>query len=63
MKKLIGFAFALVITSNIGLVACAEFKSAGRDIGHATRDVTKDVGRSARGAVKSTGKAVGDAIR
>lgn len=63
MKKTIGFVLMFFFAGSSCLVGCAEFKSAGRDIGHATRDVSKEVGRSARGAVKSTGKAVGDAIR
>ncbi len=62
MTKMVGLLLSILIASSVGLAACAEFKGAGRDIGHATRDVTKDVGRSARGAVKSTGKAVSDAI-
>ena len=36
--------------------ACAEFKEAGRSIGHTTRDVTTDIGHGSRDTVKAIGK-------
>ena len=46
MKKLAVTITALTFT--LGLTACAELKSVGRDIGHATRDVTKSIGHASR---------------
>lgn len=40
------------------LTACSELKSAGRDVGHATRDATRTVGHGARDAVKSVGDGI-----
>lgn len=37
----------------LGLTGCAEFKEAGRTIGHTTRDVTTAIGHASRDAAKS----------
>jgi hypothetical protein len=38
------------------LSACAEFKEAGRTIGHTSRDVTREIGHGTRDAAKSIGR-------
>lgn len=38
------------------LSACAEFKEAGRTLGHTTRDVTTEIGHGTRDAAKSIGR-------
>ena len=56
MKK-----FAVTITAltfTLGLTACAELKSVGRDIGHATRDVTKSIGHASRDIAKNVSNEV-----
>ena len=42
--------------------SCAEFKQAGRDIGHGTRDVTREIGHGTRDAVKAIGHGSRDAF-
>lgn len=37
-------------------MACAEFKEAGRSIGHTTRNVTTDIGHGSRNTVKAIGR-------
>lgn len=49
---------ALLITT-----ACAEFKSAGRSVGHTTRDVTREVGHTTRDAAKAVGHASKNAAK
>lgn len=58
MKRLV---FAAVITLTV--TACAEFKSAGRSVGHATRDVTREVGHTTRDAAKAVGHASKNAAK
>lgn len=50
MKKLVVTIAALTFT--LGLTACAELKTVGRDIGHATRDVTTSIGHASRDVAK-----------
>lgn len=38
------------------IVSCADLKHAGRDIGHATKEVTTEIGHTSRDAVKAIGK-------
>ncbi len=38
------------------LSACAEFKEAGRSIGHTTRNVTTDIGHGSRDTVQAIGR-------
>ena len=44
----------IVICSLLG--ACAEFKQAGRTIGHTSRDVAREIGHGTRDAAKVIGK-------
>jgi predicted small secreted protein len=37
------------------LSACAEFKDAGRTIGHTSRNVTREIGHGTRDAAKAIG--------
>ncbi|WP_019440554.1 hypothetical protein [Moritella marina] len=50
MKKLAVTITALTFT--FGLTACAELKTVGRDIGHATKDVTTSIGHASRDIAK-----------
>jgi hypothetical protein len=46
----------LLVTFSTGLLSsCAEFKEAGRTIGHTTRNVTREIGHGTRDAVKEIG--------
>lgn len=38
------------------LPACAEFKEAGKSIGHTTKNVTTDIGHGSRDTVKAIGR-------
>lgn len=44
-----------ILSLSFALSGCAEFKQAGRSVGHATRDVAKDVGHGTRDAAKAVG--------
>jgi hypothetical protein len=46
----------IAISCCLYLSACAEFKAAGRTIGHTTRDVTREIGHGTRDAAKSIGR-------
>ncbi len=46
----------IAISCGLYLSACAEFKEAGRTIGHTTRDVTREIGHGTRDAAKSIGR-------
>ncbi len=45
----------LVILSTGLLSSCAEFKEAGRTIGHTTRNVTREIGHGTRDVAKEIG--------
>jgi hypothetical protein len=45
----------LVLFSTGLLSSCAEFKDAGRTIGHMTRNVTRDIGHGTRDVAKDIG--------
>jgi hypothetical protein len=47
---------ALLVLFSTGLLsACAEFKDAGRTIGHMTRNVTREIGHGTRDAARDIG--------
>lgn len=46
----------ITISCCLHLSACAEFKEAGRTIGHTTRDVAREIGHGTRDAAKSIGR-------
>ena len=55
---IISFAklFALLVIFSTGLLSsCAEFKDAGRTIGHMTRNVTREIGHGTRDAARDIG--------
>ena len=56
----ISLVAALVLVSF--LTACAEFKDAGRTIGHTTKDVTTAVGHASRDAAKSIGETTKEVV-
>ncbi|PPK65134.1 hypothetical protein B0F88_12214 [Methylobacter tundripaludum] len=45
----------LLVIFSIGLSSCAEFKEAGRTIGHTTRNVTREIGHGTRDVVREIG--------
>jgi hypothetical protein len=48
--------FTLLVISSTGLLpSCAEFKNAGRTIGHTTRNVTREIGHGTRDAAIEIG--------
>jgi len=48
--------FVLLILFSAGLLSsCAEFKEAGRTIGHTARNVTREIGHGTRDAAKEIG--------
>lgn len=47
--------FTLLILFSTGLLSCAEFKNAGRTIGHTTRNVTREIGHGTRDAAIDIG--------
>ena len=53
----------IIVISLFALISlsCAEFKQAGRDIGHGTRDATRAIGHGTRDVVKSVKKDIHDA--
>ena len=53
MKNLILLA---VLSISLMSAGCAEFKQAGRSVGHATRDAAKEIGDGARDAAKAIGE-------
>jgi len=67
--------FALLVLCSTGLLfSCAEFKDAGRTIGHTTRNVTReighgnrdvarDIGHGTRRGVKAIGKGTKDVVK
>jgi hypothetical protein len=55
---IISFAklFALLVLFSTGLLSsCAEFKDAGRTIGHMTRNVTREIGHGTRDVARDIG--------
>lgn len=50
-------ALTTLVLTLLTTTGCAEFKSAGRAVGHTTRDVTRDVGHTTRDAAKAVGHA------
>ncbi len=57
-KMIISFAklFALLVLFSAGLLSsCAEYKDAGRTIGHMARNVTREIGHGTRDAARDIG--------
>ena len=46
----------------LGVSACSEMKSAGRTIGHTTRDVTRTIGHTTRDVTKQIGHGTRDTV-
>lgn len=49
------FPLLVIFFAEVLLSSCAEFKEAGRTIGHTTRNVTREIGHGTRDAVKEIG--------
>ena len=62
MKKITIKLFVCFVTIFF-LVSCATFKKAGKDVGHATKDVTTKVGHVSRDTVKAIGKGTKEAAK
>ncbi len=56
---------AIIVISLFSLISlsCAEFKQAGRDIGHGTRDATRAIGHGTRDAAKAIGHGTRDVVK
>ncbi|MGZ8182207.1 MAG: hypothetical protein ACXWT1_09640 [Methylobacter sp.] len=54
INSLVKLSILLVIFST-GLPSCAEFKEAGRTIGHTTRNVTREIGHGTRDVAREIG--------
>ena len=46
----------------LGVGACSEMKSAGRTVGHTTRDVTRTIGQTTRDVTKQIGHGTRDTV-
>ena len=46
----------------LGIGACSEMKSAGRSVGHTTRDVTRTIGHTTRDVTKQIGHGTRDTV-
>ena len=46
----------------LGVGACSEMKSAGRTVGHTTRDVTRTIGYTTRDVTKQIGHGTRDTV-
>ncbi len=46
----------------LGVGACSEMKSAGRSVGHTTRDVTRTIGHTTRDVTKQIGHGTRDTV-
>ncbi len=59
------FSSPVIFISMFSLLSlsCAEFKQAGRDIGHGTRDVTREIGHGTRDVTRTIGHETRDAIK
>ncbi len=49
-------AFAFLLTVPLFNMGCSEFKSAGKTIGHATKDAATDIGHGTRRVAKEATK-------
>ncbi len=56
MKKFTVIVISFVMAFSVG--ACAELKHAGKEIGHATKEVTTSIGHASRDAAKDVKKSV-----
>jgi hypothetical protein len=55
---------ALVVLFSAGLLSsCAEFKDAGRTIGHTTRNVTREIGHGTRDVARDIGHGTRRAVK
>lgn len=63
MKKVVlPLVMMLLVTGGI-MMGCSDMKAAGRDIGHATRDVTRTIGHTTRDVTKEIGHKSRDAAK
>jgi hypothetical protein len=53
----------LLCVTSAAVVGCAEVKSAGRTVGHTTRDVTRDIGHGTRDAAKDVAKGTKEIVK
>ena len=62
MKKIIINSFVCFMAIFL-LVSCAKIKETGRNVGHATKDVTKQIGHASRDTVKAIGKKTKETVK
>lgn len=53
----------MALLAGLTLAGCAEFKEAGRTVGHTTRNVTREIGHTTRDVTREIGHASRDAAK
>lgn len=54
-------AFGLLL--GVETTGCAQFKEAGRTVGHTTRDVTREIGHTTRDVTREIGHGTRDTVK
>lgn len=49
-------SFFIIATLCLGIFGCAEFKAAGKSIGHGTRDAAKEIGHGTKRVINDITK-------
>lgn len=62
MNKIIVKSFVCFVTI-FSLVSCAQLKEAGKDVGHATREVTTEIGHATKDVTTKIGHASRDTVK
>lgn len=52
-----------LLTVSLALFSCADIKSAGRTVGHTTKDVTTEIGHTTKKVTTEIGHASRDAVK
>jgi hypothetical protein len=52
----------LALLLMVGVNGCSDMKSAGKTIGHTTRDVTREIGHTTRDVTRDIGHGTRDAV-
>ena len=63
MKRICMTGAAFVLMLGGLTTGCAEFKSAGRAVGHTTRDVTREIGHTTRDVTRDVTREIGHGTR
>lgn len=60
-KGWVQLAFGLLLGA--AATGCAQFKEAGRTVGHTTRDVTREIGHTTRDVTREIGHGTRDTVK